>query len=393
MPETTDVIIVGGGSTGTSTALNLARRGIKVILLEKKLVGSGQSGHAAGIARTHTPVIVAAEAAKESLEFYGNMKDTTGTDVPFHHVGFLIIFPPGIDDLVRKHAEFLKSIDCHSDVITVDDARELFPPIQCDESATLLFEPGAGYIDPMAATRAIADAAIDAGVDLREGVQVTRVTKTGDRVSGVETTDGPIAASNVFLATAMWTNHLLQEFDIQIPVRPHRTEAIFIRRPPDLHGDHPVIDDKHHGVYYRPEGPEQSYVGYLEAMRNPDFDKLAGGDPDNLRSGNTYETVQDLREKMARRAPAYAKSYWKGGFPCVYDVTEDWLPILDEVEGIPGLFVASGFSGGGFHLGPWVGRTMSEYIANASRPEELKPFAERRFREGRLTRGVYPFAR
>ena len=77
----------------------------------------------------------------------------------------------------------------------------------------------------------------------------------------------------------------------------------------------------------------------------------------------------------------------------VYDVTEDWLPILDEVESIPGLFVASGFSGSGFHLGPWVGRTMADYIATASRPEELEPFAERRFREGRLTRGVYPFAR
>ncbi len=393
MTETTDVVIVGGGSTGTSTALHLARLGVRVVLVEKNLIGSGQSGHAAGIARTHTPVIEAARAAKESLDFFQNFKETVGEDIPFHRVGYLVIFPREVKDLVTEHAARLESIGSYSHVIGEDEARAIFPPMECREPATYLFEAAAGYIDPMAVTRALADAAIREGVQVCEGVQVNSLNVTNGQVSGVVTTGGVINSAKVFLATGVWTNTLLRDLHAQIAVYPHRTEAIFLRRPPAEHGDHPVIDDKHNLVYYRPQGRDQSYVGYLEAMRHPDRDSLDRGDPDNLRQGNTLETVRDLHERVSRRVPAYRKGYWKSGFACVYDVTEDWLPTFDEIESAGGLFVASGFSGGGFHLAPWIGRTMAEYISSGEKPKELEPFANGRFRDRTLITGVYPFAR
>jgi sarcosine oxidase subunit beta len=251
--------------------------------------------------------------------------------------------------------------------------------MRVDEDQLAAYEPRSGYTDPAATTRAMAEAARRLGVDVREGVTVTAVRGDGDRVRGVETSEGFIAAPIVVLANGAWSLPLAAALGIELPIATVAVRLAFVRRPSGMRqgwGRHLVVLDRAHGAYTRPDGEDLSMVGLASSwVPIPTADDYTTGAPPSA-------DFEDLaRAQVARRFPSFA------GAPVVrrhsgpIDVTPDLCAIIDSVQP-EGLHLAVGMSGSGFKKGPAIGEAVAELVVHGeSRTVPIREFRLSRFAE------------
>src|SRR5437867_13141811 len=190
---TADVVIIGGGATGTSTAYHLARRGIRnVVLVEKRFLASGPTGRSSACVRQHYSTPETCRMVLKALRFFERFEELTGgRTAGFVRTGYLL----GVDDRLRKQMEasvaLQQSQGIASRVITPREAREIEPRLAIDDLTAACYEPDAGYADPSQATQGFAGAARDMGVRILEETAVTAIRTDGDHVTAVETSRGP----------------------------------------------------------------------------------------------------------------------------------------------------------------------------------------------------------
>ena len=191
------------------------------------------------------------------------------------------------------------------------------------------------------------------------------------------------AAPRVLVATSVWGRPQLASLGIDVPVHPHVAEMCFFQTPlGDRRRLHRIMFDSRAKLYMRPEGERQMFVGRKES----DFVTQSGTaiDPDNYRQTATWPAVRQMHRNLAVTLPFMADGFVHRTYACAYDMTPDQMPILDQAESAAGLFFAMGFSGGGFSMSPWVGKRLATWIAEGTRPPDIKLFELDRFRRGDL---------
>src|SRR4029077_11248160 len=119
--------------------------------------------------------------------------------------------------------------------------------------------------------------------------------------------------------------------------------------------------------------------------------KLDDADPDHFREANDSDFIDAVRRRLGTRIPALADAPYARGHAGIYDVTPDQRPILDEIPGIDGLYVAAGFSGTGFKTAPAVGPARAQLVINGVMPEAIAPFSFTRFMTGKLIAGEHEY--
>ena len=381
-----DVIIVGGGVTGVSTALNLKLRGIEsVVVLERHHIGAGQSGRAAGVVRALVRDPLVSRWLLESIRFFSSFTEQFGERMDVNDVGYLLLASTEEKDQVEATSAASASAGCEVRSIDAKQAQELQPGLRCDDQTIYAFEPSAIYVDPMVATRAMARAARRSGVQILEGCEVGSIQVNGNAVTGVQTADVRWDAPVVMIATSVWGKAQLSVLDVDVPVYPHRAEMAFFHAP--LEGNdrcQRILSDTRSMLYLRPQHVLQMFVGWREGDRISGLKDLTHEDPDNYKQTAHYETVQDMHRRLAMTLPFMRDGFVHGTYACVYDYTLDAMPILDQVDSISGLYFALGFSGGGFSMSPWIGRMMAEFILTANKPSDIDPLRLSRFAEGEL---------
>jgi glycine/D-amino acid oxidase-like deaminating enzyme len=155
-----------------------------------------------------------------------------------------------------------------------------------------------------------------------------------------------------------------------------RHQVASLNRPVDLIPDHPTVGDIAQSFSFRPDGSSMTLLGVGE---NP------VADVDSYNQGMEMSGITDALGKLARRMPAMADSYVRGGWAGLFTTTPDWHPILDRVPGIEGLYCAVGFSGHGFKLSPMIGASMAELIAQGRASTiDISPLRFTRFAEDDL---------
>ncbi len=356
---------------GASTAFHLARRGVNVVLLERRHVASGATGHSGALVRQAYEARIGARLARAALKFFQGFEEVTGYPCGFVQTGFLMGARPRDASALEALATMLRSEGVDARIVDSSEAHALEPQLAVDDLASVMFDPEAGYADPILTAAAFGRAAEEVGARIAEGTTGRGITKDRTGLT-VRTSRGNITVRNVVVAAGPLTNRLLPKGVKTIPMRFEPGSVAIFRRPANG-GDPPRLHfDVYNNTYSRPEGPRDVLVGYMERKERKSVPRPEPFDETLPRS-----TALDLRSRLARRFPEMGRAQPRGGWIGLYDVTPDGYPVVDRVA--DGVYLCTGFSGHGFKLSPRIGELLAEFVATGKRPPDLEPLAASRF--------------
>ncbi|MDL1895488.1 FAD-binding oxidoreductase [Anaerolineae bacterium CFX7] len=388
-PNTADTVIIGGGVIGTSAAFQLAARGQRVVLVEKNFLAAGSTGRSSAIVRQHYSNALTARMALYALRMFQNFDERVGGNADFRNTGFVVLVSARDEAGLRENVAMQQKVGIQVTLISPQELRELDPSFVASELVAAAYEPEGGYADPVAVTQSFAEGARGRGAEIWQDTRVTRVLMERERVVGVETTRGMIAAPNVVNCANAWAPSIAAPLGISLPIQPERHQIALFQQQPQREKPRLVVGDFTQQIYYRPEGPALTLVGSVA----PDGQAIAN--PDAYNSGADDEYIERVGEQLMHRHPAMAHSFSKGGYAGMYAVTPDWHPIIDEIPAGSGFFVAAGFSGHGFKLSPAVGVMIADMVTRQAEPTaqlERALFRYARFAENDPVRGKYEYS-
>jgi sarcosine oxidase subunit beta len=375
LPKTADIVIIGGGVMGASTAYHLAARGVhNIVLLEKEeYFGTGATGRCAGGVRYQFATEVNIRLSIASLPMLERFEDEIGQVIDYRKCGYLFVLSREQDIPVFKNNLKLQN---HLGVSTewLDDhtVRHMLPMMQLDDVIGATFNPQDGLVDPNSVVMGYVNAAQRSGASAINQCPVIGFDLKDNKVIAVDTPHGKIATGLVVDATGPWAAQTASKAGIQIPVTPLRRQWLTTTPIPELPGDFPFVIDFAQSLYFHKEGP-----GILTGMSNPD--EQPG-----------YDQGIDLQWELIHLDAAIARLPWleKCGLVSrmagLYETTPDSHPIFGRTP-IQGYYVVTGFSGHGFMHGPISGKLMSEIILDGqSATVDVSMLDLARFEEGRL---------
>lgn len=395
MTETADVVVIGGGCIGASIALHLAERQAgKVVLLEQKDLANGASGKGIGIIRTHYTHPVLAQLAQASLQRFHEFGDRYGGyESGFHPCGYYILVGETdvetLDAVIATHQRLGISVD-RADLETL---HQQVPLLQLDDVAAAAYEPRSGFGSPPQTTRSLAARATDLGAEVRTQTPVTGILLDVEgRISAVQTEGGTIHTRTVVDCVGPWARQFAEHLGLEFPVTPIVEHVVVMERPAAVAQMHPVVSDLVNLCYLRSD-PDQPYtrIGNSDPKYHPQFSLKQA---DDFHGQQFPDICQTLQQKLSHRCPALHSAAVVETYSGIWGVTPDYQPILDRLDGVPGLFCAVGFSGHGYKLSPIVGELMSQFIMGQRNPmvDLLKLFRFDRFRENDLVKAPLSYA-
>ena len=374
---TADVVIIGAGVNGLSTAFRLAQSGAgRIVVVERSHVAGGASGKSGALVRMHYSNAAEAELAFKSLGVFQHWDDVVGGDCGWNPTGFLRITRPEHEEALRANVAVQQGLGINARVVSAAEAAELAPMVRTDDFAVAAWEPESGYADPVATTYGFARRAADLGVEIRTNSAVTAITTESGRVTGVELAGGDrIAAPVVLLTGGAWANDLLAPLGLDFGLRPQRIQVAVFHWSPYLTG-HPVVIDSFQNSWLRQEGTAGTLIGVELGDEH--------ADPHHFSEAINAEEVERCRCALTARIPAMAGTPMRGAWAGLIMMSPDGRPILDHLPEYEGLFCIIGDSGTSFKTAPAIGQGMAEWIVSGEpRLLDLSPFAAARFTDGR----------
>lgn len=379
MLHDSEIVVVGGGCVGTSIAYHLAKLGAKeVTLFERDHLAWGATGKSSaivnlGVWNASKPLT---QMLLESIKVFHNFDREIGGKCGFMETGWIGVSGVAHEDRVRRVSTFQREMGAGTKLVSPSEVKQLAPSAFTDDLKVAVHEPQSGYADPVDTTNSVAARAEQLGAKILTGCKVTGFLQEGDRVTGIRTNNGDVAAKKVIVAANVWSLKLLQGVGIDLPITPTRKQVCLFKLTGETGKPNLIMDDFVNDLYMKPEN-EQTLVGEIETPGLPI-------DPDNFIDAVDYETIPKLGKKLVHRFPAMEAAVSRGGYSGPYDVSPDGHPILDEVPGHEGLFCAVGFSGHGFRFSPCTGRLMAEFILDGrTKGVDIREFRLSRFAEGK----------
>ncbi|NLS18760.1 FAD-binding oxidoreductase [Rhizobium sp. P40RR-XXII] len=366
-----DAIVLGGGLMGAASAFFLARRGIRVTLIERNRVGSGATVASFGNIRRSGRYIPQLPLAHRSLALWGQAEAMLGRDVEFRATGHLrLVFSQEGLAAMRAFVKDARPWGLGLEELTAKDVRSRFPGLGPDAIAAS-FSPNDGSGNPRLIAPAFADAARKLGADIVENVEI-RAVRTSDYGFQVETSKGLHEASMLLNATGAWGARVAGLFGETVPIVAKGPQMGVTEPLP--HRILPVV-----GVWAHDHGG-----GYLRQVERGNIVFGGGADRTDVSLDTGYAKADPARLPGQLRSllpilPALRNvaviRTWSG----CEGYVEDGLPVMGRSSTTAGLFHAFGFSGHGFQLGPGVGDVMAEIMATGKTDIPLQDFRIERF--------------
>ncbi|WP_373189906.1 NAD(P)/FAD-dependent oxidoreductase [Halolamina sp.] len=362
-----DVLVVGAGVAGCQVARELAADH-DVTVLDKQGVASGATGLSAGIVAPTLFYAETPDVARYANRFFREFDGTAGFD--FTHRNRLDFVTEGELDEHRERAERLADEGFPVRCLDAEEIPEEYPGFTPENSefvGAVEFED-TGWVDPYSYANALATVAEERGATIETGVSVDSVTVGDGAVTGVETDSGRYEADAVVLA-ACWRTQELLPGDVEIPIRPYRTQVLILEPDEPLGERFPLgrIGSEH--LYFRPEHNGDLLIGGEHHLID---------DPAAV-SGDADESFKlDVAAFVPSLMTGFDNAGFVNGWAGVDAATPDTRPIIDTV-GPDGLAVATGFNGLGVMASPVVGPTMRERLTGEAAPFTTEPFSLSRF--------------
>ncbi len=374
-PATADIIIIGGGVMGASTAYHLASRGHNnIILLEKEdFFGQGATGRCAGGVRYQFGTEINVRLSLLSLPMLEHFKHEIGQSIDYRKTGYLFLLTTEDEvSIFKQIVKMQNTLGARTQWMSGDEICKLVPMMRLNDVLAGSFNPMDGLVDPNSVVMGYISAAQRLGVKALTSSPVTGIQVQSGQVFAVETRGQTISAPVIVDATGPWAGHTGRMVGLQIPVSPIRRQWLTTTAIPTLPVDFPFVIDFSQSLYFHPEGP-----GLLTGMSNPN--ELPGYDQ-NI--DPEWELVH--MEAAVNRLPLLENVGLASHLAGLYEVTPDAHPIFGKTP-VKGYYLVSGFSGHGFMHGPIAGKLMSEIILDGKASTlDISMLDLARFDEGRM---------
>ncbi len=375
LPSSSQIVVIGGGVMGASTAYHLAHAGAQqVVLIERTahLEDSATSRCAGGVRyQFATPVNV--ELSKVSLPMLERFRDEIGVDPLYRQIGYLFALTEPADvKAFERNVELQRSLGVETELLDGEQVRRRLPLMQLPDALAGTFHARDGLADPSSVNIGYLQAARRLGVQTAMETELLGITVEQGRVVGIETNRGLMSCEHVINAAGPWAAQVGKLAGVEIPIQPIRRQMVTTTPLPDLPPDFPFVVDFAQSLYFHPEGE-----GLLTGMSNPDqqpgFDQSVDEDWE-------LTALQAAMERMPMLETAGRLSGWAG----LYEVTPDAHPIFGPTP-LQGFWLVAGFSGHGFMHGPVAGKLMAEFILEGQATTvDVSMLDLARFDEGRL---------
>jgi len=407
MPRTADVAVVGDGVIGASIACHLAAAGVDVAWFRHGLPDRSATRNSAAQVRVHQSDPHDARMTAASLETFERWPEAVGGNCGFQRTGFAFLVGEEYTSVVSRTVAEVASLGVETSVLCPADLAALYPVLDLAGVGVAAYEPRGGFADPVRTTEALADRALSLGAVAVPAPSGARLCRDGDRVTGAAADGETVSAGEVVVAAGVGSGPLCANAGIRLdagspgedgsrgedgspgedgsrgddcrpglPVTARRV-AWAVADVSGLPGADRlcmVIDDIS-GTYFRPAGE-----GRLLFRIPLDGVADAGAPSDGSAS------LAEAHDRLERRLPGAALAPICATAVAQEAYTRDGRALIGRSSRYPGLYLATGFSGGGFKMAPAVGRFVAtDLTAGATTPTELAPYRPDRFTVGSPT--------
>ena len=416
-PNETTVVVIGGGIVGLVAALNLAERGVPVVVLEKGRIAAEQSSRNLGWIRKTLRSAKDMPLAKHAEQFWTELPQRTGMSVGYRQAGIMYVAKDeAAMSPYRKWLESVSDLDIPSRLVSSEEIKKMVPGSSI-EWAGGLYDPEDGYAEPTLASTAIAKTAMAKGAIIVENCAARMLSLTAGKVSGVITERGEIKCDQVLLAGGLWSRRFLANHKVKLPtlqltgsvlktapfdgpsdiavgasnfsfrkrldggytimqrgaMEAHLTPdhiKIGLKYIPAIKANMKLLRPKLNGFFFE----EMAYPNrWKEEARTPFEKKRTQNPPAN--KNILDEAMNALRTAWPVFKDAKISSSWAG----LIDMTPDGEPVISRIAKIPGLTLASGFSGHGFGTSPAAGQLAADLVMDTTPLVDPQPYRFDRF--------------
>ncbi|MEM7029553.1 MAG: FAD-binding oxidoreductase [Chloroflexota bacterium] len=377
--KTEEIVIIGGGISGTAAAYELAQSGAQVTLIEKGSLASMASGWTlAGVRQSgrHPAELPLAQAA---VKRWQNLNDELEADVSYRQEGNLrLAFTPDEVDFIANMVEEQRALGLQLDFLPDGEAVREVAPALSDTVLAASFCPSDGHANPTATVQAFAAAAERHGAKIMTETAVTDIEINKGQVSGVLTTAGRIAADIIIMAAGIYTGKLCEKIGLRLPIEVKHVSALqTVSLPPMLNQ---VL-----GVASADFACRQQVDGRFRMTPGAEAWEWPAGP---VKAEDVYppmSRISMLIDRACRVIPALKEARLNRTWGGLLDMTPDGLPVIERIEAVDGLVIAGGFSGHGFCLGPITGQIISDLVLHGESALPLEPFKLNRFADFEIT--------
>ena len=354
--DSADVVIVGGGIVGSSIAYHLTAAGCRdVLVIERESAqGKGSTGKSMGGVRAQFSTPVSIRMSLYSIPFYASFEERLGHPADYRPQGYLFCATS------EKHLAYLRANQekqialglKNVRMVSAEEIRRQFPRLRADDIVGGSFCPTDGFVDPYSAMIGFMTWAADHGAKLWKNTRVTDIRRDAQGIAAVETSRGTVATRAVVNAAGPWAAEVAAMAGVDLPVEPLRRMLVPTEPFDQFPHTSPMIIDMSNGFHFRPEA-----LGFLLAWNDPE-------EKPGFKTDFDPAFIEKILTRAADRVPVFEnlavnpKRAWAG----LYEMTPDHHPILGPAPGVPGLFLANGFSGHGVMHAPATGKILSDLI-------------------------------
>ncbi len=422
LPESCDVVVIGGGVIGVMTAWFLAERGLRVVVCEKGRVAGEQSSRNWGWIRqqgrdpAELPIMI------ESLRLWQGLAQSLRNPFAFRQTG--VLYLANREASLARYEDWLSHAREQGLDSRMLGRRELAErlPGAADLWQGALFTASDAQAEPWAAVPALAAGAVERGVTIREDCAVRALDLEAGRVVGVATERGRIRAPEVVLAGGAWSSIFARAHGVELPQLSVLASVAQTDPLPEVHpgaaaddefafrrredGGYTIAGGSEHDFFIGPDA-FRHFFKYRKAVKkdflNTHYRWLAPRDyPDAWNTPRTwskgaptpFEAIRVLNPSpnlatLSRAAAAFGRAFPGVGRPRIratwagmIDTMPDVVPVIDRAPRLPGLTIATGMSGHGFGIGPGVGRVVADLVCGREVGHDLARFRLSRFSDG-----------
>jgi sarcosine oxidase, subunit beta len=375
VPQSAEVVIIGGGIVGSSIAWHLTESGCRdVLIIERESYqGKGSTGKSMGGVRAQFSSELNIRLSLYSIDFFRQFDERLGHPSGYRSQGYLFLATS------PKHLEYLRTTSALQRSLGLDTVQlvssgeilKMVPQLRVDDVLGGSFCSTDGFVDPYSVMTGFATRAFENGTRILRETEVTGI----DVNRGVHTTKGFIAARIIVNAAGAWSSQIARMVGLDLPVEPLRRMLVPTEPFAGISQHAPMTIDMSTGFHFRPEG-----LGILMAWNDPD-------ETPGFKTNFDPAFVEKILTHAVNRVPCLEdaevnpRRAWAG----LYEMTPDHYPVLGAVPGVPGFYLATGFSGHGVMHSPATGRIMADLILRGeSDVVDARPLGFQRFAEGRL---------
>ena len=380
MAQTADVVVIGSGGFGAATAYFLAKRGLKVALVDKFAIASQTSPRAAGLASTLRATDMMTRLATRAADILADFEAETGRSVGAVRAGSVKIAREPEDVAVIERDEATgRRYEMGVRRIAPTEVPRYNPQLRSDGILAALYVPTDVYFEPQQVAIGFAAEAAKLGAHLAPMTPVHAVRRdAAGRVEGVDTLAGPIDAPTVVDAAGAWARQVARLAGFEMPVVTMRHQLLITEPLPGVRPEHVMFRFIDAAVYGRPCWGGMLVGGYEPEPLAIDMDSQ----PADFQAGDIpldWTVLRSLTDRVTQQLPALRDApirLYRGGLPTL---TVDGQHIVGPVPGADGLFVAAGCNVSGLSMSPGIGEQLAHWICDGRPTEDMSIMAPDRF--------------